>query len=113
MRTAAVGSAHGNCGNTYPLYLRQFLAKHCADFSDQDAFIAVGDGATPRTAALFAFLSKGGTCFAIDPLLQEGAAKLAKKPSGAGSGTVAKESETLRQQADHNAQFFSKLSLGR
>ncbi len=39
-------------------------------FTDDDAFIAVGDGATPRTAALFAFLSKAGTCFAVDPLLE-------------------------------------------
>ena len=95
---------------------RKFLAKHCADFTDEDAFIAVGDGATPRTAALFAFLGKGGTCFAIDPLLAEGAAKMAKKMArskdaallGAAAETVSPASE-VRRQSDHNAEFFCKL----
>jgi hypothetical protein len=65
----------------------------------------VGDGATPRTAALFAFLSKGGTCFAVDPLLEEGAAKLAKKAGGAGA-------KSTRHLADHNVEFFSKMMSG-
>ena len=35
----------------------------------QNALVAVGDGYTPRTAALFAFRSKW-MCFSIDPLLR-------------------------------------------
>lgn len=51
---------------------RRFLAPFCANFDDgQDAFVFVGDGATPRTAALFAYLTKGGSCYAIDPLLKD------------------------------------------
>lgn len=37
----------------------------------QDAIIVVGDGMTPRTAALCAFLTKGlWQCYSIDPMLQ-------------------------------------------
>jgi hypothetical protein len=35
-----------------------FLKVYCADFGENDAFICVGDGSTPRTAALFAFRTK-------------------------------------------------------
>ena len=96
---------------------RKFLAKDCADFGDEDAFIAVGDGATPRTAALFAFLTKRGQCVAIDPLLGEGAAKTAKKlaraltPLSAGgeSGASNPTAPASNDFAEHNAQFFSKM----
>jgi len=95
---------------------RKFLSKDCADFTDEDAFIAVGDGATPRTAALFAFLSKGGTCFAIDPLLEQGAATHYKKSTAATySSSFSKQTASnavtkVQQQSDHNAQFFRKLA---
>ena len=96
---------------------RKFLAKDCADFGDEDAFIAVGDGATPRTAALFAFLTKRGQCVAIDPLLGEGAAKTAKKlaraltPLSAGGESRASNQTAPASNdfAEHNAQFFSKM----
>ena len=75
----------------------------------------VGDGATPRTAALFAFLSKAGQCFAIDPLLEQGATSAANKSGFSSSATAtatATHAAEVRQQSEHNAQFFSKLSSG-
>jgi hypothetical protein len=72
----------------------------------------VGDGATPRTAALFAFLSKAGQCFAIDPLLEQGATSAANKSSSATATATATHAAEVRQQSEHNAQFFSKLSSG-
>jgi hypothetical protein len=72
----------------------------------------VGDGATPRTAALFAFLSKAGQCFAIDPLLEQGATSAANKSSSATATATATNAAEVQQQSEHTAQFFSKLSSG-
>jgi hypothetical protein len=50
---------------------RRLMRVPIGELGPEDAFICVGDGATPRTAALFAHLTKGGHCYAIDPLLAE------------------------------------------
>jgi hypothetical protein len=119
---------------------RKFLAKDCAGFTDDDAFIAVGDGATPRTAALFAFLTKAGTCFAVDPLLENarfspaaapatrgseapgssGSSRPSTDPTGAPASSGPSPPGTsgvpdvarVKRQSDHNADFFSKLRTG-
>ena len=39
------------------------------DLTAEDAIICVGDGSTPRTAALFAFRVRHVQCFSIDPAL--------------------------------------------
>ena len=49
---------------------RRLLSVQCADFDSSDAYIFVGDGTTPRTAAIFAHLTRAGRCIAIDPMLK-------------------------------------------
>ena len=48
------------------------------DFNDYDVNLyAVGDGCTPRTAALFAYRTKWG-CHSIDPLMRDGRYKISR-----------------------------------
>lgn len=49
------------------------VQNHLREYHPKDesvSLFAVGDGVTPRTAALFAFMTKW-TCYSIDPLLRE------------------------------------------
>lgn len=48
-----------------------------------DTVLVVGDGATPRTAALFAYMTKGWRCVSVDPLMEAAAA-----PSGGFDGSA-------------------------
>ncbi|ETV68346.1 hypothetical protein H257_15669 [Aphanomyces astaci] len=45
---------------------RRFLDLDDADDS-VDGIVVVGDGSTPRTAAMFAYRTKGWTCYSVDP----------------------------------------------
>eukprot|EP00960_Hanusia_phi_P004881 141004-Hanusia_phi.AAC.2 len=49
---------------------RRLLSAQCMDFDSSDSFVFVGDGTTPRTAAIFAHLTRAGRCVAIDPMLK-------------------------------------------
>ncbi|KAI0558931.1 hypothetical protein FGB62_178g031 [Gracilaria domingensis] len=61
--------------------VRQYLVKHGPDHEEQDGvlsfsarnitLVAVGDGVTPRTAALFAFRTSW-KCVSIDPMMRKG-----------------------------------------
>ncbi|RHY94900.1 hypothetical protein DYB37_003282 [Aphanomyces astaci] len=35
-----------------------------------DGIVIVGDGVTPRTAAMFAYRTKGWTCYSVDPIMK-------------------------------------------
>ncbi|ETW05749.1 hypothetical protein, variant 1 [Aphanomyces invadans] len=35
-----------------------------------DGIVVVGDGVTPRTAAMFAYRTKGWTCYSVDPIMK-------------------------------------------
>ena len=51
--------------------LRQYIFPQMSNESSGDAIIIVGDGMTPRTGALCAFLTSGLLkCYSIDPLIQ-------------------------------------------
>lgn len=47
---------------------RRLLKEPLGELCDGDAIICVGDGATPRTAALFAHLTRGGQCHRVQPI---------------------------------------------
>ncbi|KAK8805378.1 hypothetical protein WA158_002034 [Blastocystis sp. Blastoise] len=58
--------------NTYHSILSQ-IPKVKNDTGLSDCIVCVGDGMTPRTAAMFAYRTSGWECFSIDPILREGA----------------------------------------
>ncbi|CAI5727555.1 unnamed protein product [Hyaloperonospora brassicae] len=47
--------------------------------SKHDGIVVVGDGNTPRTAALFAFRMRGWTCYSVDPAMEKETSERSKR----------------------------------
>ncbi|EEY62651.1 uncharacterized protein PITG_14429 [Phytophthora infestans T30-4] len=47
-----------------------------------DGIVVVGDGNTPRTAAMFAFRMRGWKCYSVDPAMEKGTSEVTFKGLG-------------------------------